>query len=70
MNRIELEAKRGELIDLIASATRRLQNGDQSVEYQSVQDMSRSLAIIDSEISKLDGSTLPRCFTVRMNRGL
>lgn len=52
----ELETKRDALLSSIASATKRLQNGDQTIEYQDVQQMERALRTLDAEIAKKSGT--------------
>ena len=48
-----LMTKRDALISKIADSTRRLQNGDQSIEFQPIADMQRALSVIDTEIANL-----------------
>ncbi len=66
----QLQARRDELILKIAKATRRLQAGDTSIEYQGVADMQRSLAVIDAEIARVSGASRGAFGTVVPREGL
>ena len=55
----ELQSMRDTLQRAIFSGTRRVQFTDRAVEYNSVDDMRKALADIDTAIAKASGSTAP-----------
>jgi hypothetical protein len=66
----ELIAKRDSLLKIIANGNRRLQNGDQSIEYVDTASLKASIATLDAEIAKAQGSGQTRVLTISMDRGL
>lgn len=70
MTLAELTTKRDSLIGRIADATKRLQSGDQSIEYQTVQDMERALRLLDTEIARASGAVTSAFGTVVGREGL
>jgi len=62
----ELQAIRDTLQRAIFSGTRRVQFTDRAVEYNSVDDMRKALADIDTAISKASGPT-PSSFSLAMH---
>lgn len=62
----ELQAMRDTLQRAIFSGTRRVQFTDRAVEYNSVDDMRKALADIDSAISKMSGP-VPSSFSLAMH---
>lgn len=70
MTQAELQTKRDALISKIAAATRRLQSGDQSIEYQDIEQMQRSLGVLDAEIARVSGTATARWGTCVPREGL
>ena len=62
----ELQAIRDTLQRAIFSGTRRVQFTDRAVEYNSVDDMRKALADIDTAIAKASGPT-PSSFSLAMH---
>ena len=62
----ELQSMRDALQRAIFSGTRRVQFTDRAVEYNSVDDMRKALADIDSAISAGSGAT-PSSFSLAMH---
>lgn len=56
----QLETKRDALISQMATATERLQSGDKSVSFQSIQQMERALAVLDGELARVTGTAPSR----------
>lgn len=57
MTEAEIDSKRDALISKIAAATKRLQAGDTSIEYQDVAQMQRALGVLDAEKARVSGTS-------------
>lgn len=68
MDTTTLQTKRDELLSKIAAATTQMNQGDQSITYQSIEQMERALRIIDREIAKAAG-TVSRTGRLTMRSG-
>lgn len=66
INLTELQTMRDTLQRAIFSGTRRVQFTDRAVEYNSVDDMRKALADIDTAIAKDSGPT-PSSFSLAMH---
>ena len=62
----ELQAMRDTLQRALFSGTRSVQFADRRVEYNSVDDMRKSLADLDANLAKAAGTT-PASFTLAMH---
>jgi hypothetical protein len=56
----ELNTRRDALVRKIADGVQRLENGDRSITYQTVEDNRKALQLLDVEIAKTSQSALPR----------
>lgn len=68
MTEQELQTKRDALVSRIADAMKKVQQGDKSVEYQTITDMERALAIIDSQIATATGQSTVRTTRIAYRR--
>ena len=64
MTEAELLTRRDTLLKSIANAHKQLTKGDKSVTFQDISAMEKALAIIDSEIDKVNGTTVAK--TIRL----
>lgn len=70
MTLAELQARRETLVTRIADAVKRTAVGDRSVEYASVEEMQKSLGILDREIAAAASSTSRgRCVFIQHSNG-
>jgi len=65
----ELLVKRETLITRIADAVKRTQFGDRSVEYATVEEMERALAILDGQIAAASSTPTKRCLLIQHSNG-
>jgi hypothetical protein len=56
----ELNMRRDALVRKIADGVQRLENGDRSITYQTVEDNRKALQLLDVEIAKASQSALRR----------